>query len=242
MSFPFVAALTPKDVMTASTSKKHPLGTLGMLPDGRTYRYCKAGAAILRPEWGAYNANEHLTACTGESSEADCEPDAAVGDETVTILDTATRAVNYYADGYLVSFDVPGQIIGIVSSTAGAGTSVTLTLETPLTSVITGTCNIYPSPWGNIKSAYTYQNANWHPIMCVPPCAVANGSYFWGQIKGPCWITPNSWPMDAEYEHDLCFVTDGSIAPKATASAKQHAGRMISGGNYGDAFLMLELE
>jgi len=242
MSFPFVAALTPKAVLTPSTAKKHPLGTLGMTADGRTYRYCKAGAAILRPEWGAMNFNEHLTGCTGQSSEADCQPDAAIGDTTVVILDTATRAVDYYADGYMVSFDVPGQIIKIVSSTAGAGTSVTLTLETPLVAVITGTCNIYPSPWGNIRSAYTTQSANWHPIMVVPPCAVASASYFWGQIKGPCWITPTSWPMDAAYEHNVEFVTDGSIQPSAAASAKQHAGRMIAGGNYGDAFIMLELE
>jgi len=242
MSFPFVASLTPAAVLSTSTDRKHRLGTIGMTEDGRTYRYCKAGAAILRPEWGAMQFNEHLTGCTGGSSEANCQPDAAIGDETVTILDTATRAADYYKDGYLVSFDVPGQIIGITASTAGAGTSVTLTLETPLTSVITGTCNIYPSPWGNVRSAYTTQSANWHPIVCVPPCAVASGSYFWGQIKGPCWITPTSWPMDAAYEINLEFVTDGSIQPSAAASAKQHAGHMLSGGNYGDAFLMLELE
>lgn len=242
MSFPFVVALTPAAVLRTSTDKEHRLGTLGMTEDGRTYRYCKAGAAIARPEWGAYNGNEHLTGCTGQSSEADCSPDAAIGDSEVTILDTATRVLNYYADGYLVSFDVPGQIIGIQASTVGAGTSVKLTLETPLIAVITGTVNIYPNPWGNIISAYTSQNANWHPIMCVPPCAVASGSYFWGQIKGPCWITPTSWPMDAAYEHNVEFVTDGSIQPSAAASAKQHAGRMISGGNYGDAFIMLELE
>lgn len=241
MSFPFVASLTPADVLTQSHGKRHRLGTIGMTEDGRTFRYCKAGSAILRPAWGAYNANRHLTGCTGESSEADCQPDAAIGDLTVTILDTATRAADYYKDGYLVSFDVPAQIIGITASTAGAGTSVDLTLETPLVAVITGTCNIYPSPWGNVVSAYSNQNAAWYGIVCIPPCAVDSGHYFWGQTKGPCWVTPNSWPLDAAYEIDVGFVTDGSIYPLA-GNAKQRAGHVIVGGNYGDCLLMLQLE
>lgn len=47
MSFPFTVPLSPKEVITPTSTKRAPLGTRGATADGRIFRYARAGATAL---------------------------------------------------------------------------------------------------------------------------------------------------------------------------------------------------
>lgn len=47
MSFPFTVPLTAREVRTPTSTQRAPLGTRGMTPDGRIFRYAQAGATAL---------------------------------------------------------------------------------------------------------------------------------------------------------------------------------------------------
>jgi len=249
MSFPHVVDMTYQEAFAQGTTKKHPLGTVGMTPDGSKYRYCKAGAAIAK-NWGCINANRHLSACTGESAEAALSGAIAVGDTEFTFLDTSTIAADYYADGYVVTLQTPFELHRIKSSTAGAGTSVTCTLadgDAFATADADGnTVNVYPSPWGNVKLGGAAA-ADQEGFVCVPKMAITSGNYFWGLVNGPCWLTVyGTWPLAAARDIQVAFWQDGSIMPVDECyyaqKSNQLAGHVIVSGNYGDCLIMLQIE
>jgi len=249
MSFPFVASLTGAAVFTQSDVKKARLGTLGMLRDGRMYRYCKAGTALTQT-WGAVNGNRHLTACTGESAEAALSGAVARGDRSFIFLDTSTIAADYYADGYIAQMQLASELHQIKSSTAGVGTSVTCTLDDDdffATAVASGqTVNVYPSPWGKVILA-NVQASGYEGFVCVPPYAITSAYYFWGQVTGPCWITVTStWPLAATTDIEVVFHMDGSLKMADEAYngsvSNQIAGHVIVSGQYGDCLIMLQIE
>jgi len=246
MSFPFVATLTPEAAHTAYTNKPGVgLGTLGMTPDNSMYRLCKAGAAITKAGTGAYNANRHLAGLTGESAEAALTAAIAIGDKTFTFADTTNpRVVDYYKDGYMTTIEDPFQFRKIVSSTAGDGTSITCAVADPFTAAcIVSTVNVYPSPWGNVKSAWGGAASAYVAFVCIPEIAVASGKYFWGKVRGPLWVmcSTGSWPGDGASTLDVVFYIDGGIMVR-TSYAQQRAGHMIVSGNYGDVLIMLQIE
>jgi hypothetical protein len=241
--------MTYQEAFAQGSTKKHPLGTVGMTPDGSKYRYCKAGAAIAK-NWGCVNANRHLSACTGESAEAALSGAIAVGDTDFTFLDTSTIAADYYADGYVVTMQGPFELHRIAHSTAGAGTSVTCTLEDGDAFVTAdadaNTVNVYPSPWGNVKLGMAAASGQ-EGFVCVPKCAITSGNYFWGLVNGPYWGTVYStWPLAAANDVEVVFHIDGSLrmADEAYngAISSQIAGHVIVSGNYGDCLIMLQIE
>ena len=247
MSFPYVAQLTYQETFRQGTTKGHPLGTLGMAPDGSMYRYCLAGAAISK-NWGCVNANEHLTGVTGDSCEAALSGAIAVGDTNFTFLDTNVRAADYYADGYVVTLQTPFEVHRIKSSDAGAGTSVKCYLEDGDSFVTVdadgNTVNVYPSPWGNIQLA---ASSGYQGFVCCPTRIITNANYFWGKVKGPYWCTVTStWPLAAANDLQVVFHIDGSFKMADEAyggsASNQLAGHVIVSGAYGDCLIMLQLE
>jgi len=249
MSFPYVVQMPYQEAFASGTTKRHPLGTVGMTPDGSTYRYCKAGAAITT-NWGCINANRHLTGVTGQSSEAALGTAIAVGDTTFYFLDTNTRAVDYFADGYIVTLQTPFEVHRIKSSTLGNATGITCTLEDGDSFVtadaVGNTVNVYPSPWGNVKmgdsTASTYEG-----FVCCPKKLITSGHYFWGQTRGPYWCTVTStWPLAAANDIEVVFHQDGSFKMADEAYnggvSNQIAGHVIVSGNYGDCLIMLQIE
>lgn len=233
---------------------QHRLGTQLILPDARVFRYCKAAAALGGLMRAAINSN-YAPGCTGHANEDGFEgaPSAAVaaGGVSVTFADTTARAKDYYQDGYLVTYPSGHyQMQRIRSSDVGAGTTVTVYLEEELTTAITTSTGLtaYLSPYSAVKAGMS-TNQYYEAFVCVPPRPVTSGYYFWGQVRGPCGITPHggTWPGSAANYRDVFFWIDGTIDPSSVAdptSGYQRAGYLLSStvSSYGDLFVYLQLD
>jgi hypothetical protein len=251
MSFPYVATLTTEAVQKQYASRPGVgLGTLGMTPDGSMYRLCKAGGAIVRTQLGLVNGNKHLAGLTGQSAEAALTKAIVAGDKTFTFADTTNpRVVDYYKDGYMTTIEDPFQFRKIVNSTAGNGTSITCAVDEPFTAAcIVSTVNVYPSPWGNVLTAWSGAGQSaFHAFVCVGLIPVTSGKYFWGLVRGLMWVFPTdaaNWPLSSANELDVYFHIDGTLCNGigATTASKQRAGHVMVSGEYGDCLIMLQIE
>ena len=237
-------------------SQEHRLGTKLFLPDGRTFRYCYAGAALAGVKRAAINANyapgaaAHIGA-TVTGYEGAPSANVAAGGVSVQFPDTGTRPVNYYQDGYLVTFPSGHyQVNRIRSSNLGDAATVTVQLEEALKTAITTSHGLtaYPSHYGNVKPAMS-TNQEYEAFVCLPTNPVAISRWFWGQTAGPCWITAHggTWPGSAAHYRDVFFHMDGTIDPSSVSdptSGFQRAGYLLqsTGSGYGDGFIMLQME
>ena len=227
---------------------------------GGIFRYCKSGAAVGGLKRGVINANIIPGDTSGSGYEGSLASEAAVGDYVVTTSDTgsaANRPANYYVGGQFVAFIATHYFVAnILKSSAGDGTSITLTLDASIP-VLTATSvgvTAYPSIYGNIKNG-SAQLANIEAFVCVPFCTniSAADTYFWGMTRGVTWVTPHgsTWPGSAADRRDVYFHQDGTIDPAhvagigSTNTSPQRAGYLLhagQSGTYGDALIMLMLE
>lgn len=240
-------------VMDHSETQKFPIGTK-YEQDTRTYRYCRAGSAhggVLR---GAING--HII--PGDTGTPGFEGAAGFatssGSKVVQIADTTSaHTANYYSGGFILIFGTQFECHYILSSTASSGTSLRITLrdglDADLAAAGTGV-TLYPSIYSNVQSATSVQS-DYESFVVVPPCAVTSGYYFWGQTRGPCWVTAHggTWPGAGACLRDVYFHTDGTIDPASIrvvgTLSPQRAGYLLSPSSttaYGDAFIMLQLE
>ncbi len=254
MSFPYMAALSWRAVGAQySSSKTYKIGALGMTEDGSLYRLCKAGAALTNPLAAKINYFTYLEGVTGTCAEAATSGAVAIGDTSVTVLDTSTVAADYYKDGYAVipsasSYD---NILPIKSSDAGVGTSVKIYLNAPFTQIYAsgGTMALYPNPWKDIRNAGAYSAGN-EQFAVESNINVTSGYYFWGKVRGPhwCWFAGigGNWPGADAGDRTLCFHTNGAVdlldrrVHTGTLSS-QIAGYLMYSGNYGDTLCMMQL-
>ena len=90
---------------TTTTRREHPLGAVGMTPDGRCFRWAFSGEAIgagqLVMQKGAV-ANHDMDLATATAG--------SVGDTSITVTLGATAAtLNQYEDGALYTNDGTGE-------------------------------------------------------------------------------------------------------------------------------------
>ena len=247
------------DVIYQTSTVKHPdynVGDFLDTGDGRRFRLCKSGAAITVNHRGAINGYI-IPGDSGAGYEGSLVTAAAVGDTVLTITDTesaANRPADYYVGGTLVAFVGTNFFTCVmVKSSVGDGTSIDVTIDASVPADISASVGItaYPSIYGNVKAGLA-QKSGFEAFVVVPMRAVsAANTYFWGQTKGPTWITPNggTWPGSAVDLRDVYFHVNGTIDPATIKDvgslAPQRAGYLLyagSSGSYGDALIMLQLE
>lgn len=240
----------------SSTTKmdEFEIGDRVCLPDGRVFRYAKNNATHLSGAPGrlVFNAN----VIPGIDPEHGAEKTGAItlaGETLITdILDTETRAKDYYVGGTCVVFGASSQIYSqrIVKSTAGEGTSVDITLAAglPFDTTAANQITLYPSIYRNIL-----QTGGVAGFQTAVGCLVkymAVSAYGWIQTWGECWITPNAWgstgPGCATGLRDLYVHSNGTIMPKLDDQglATQRIGNILNMGDgtaYGDGLMMLQL-
>ncbi len=168
-----------------STDKRHPLGTVGITPDGRWFRYAQAGSGTLaagKMAMQAISIPNHdmdlvLTA-------------AAVGATTVTVTLGGTLATaSQYADGYLYTNDGGGEghVYKILSNPAAAASgSLTLTfypgdqVKEAITGTPLGGLMVNPYKAVEVYDAGTVDG----PPLGVAMREVTGSSYCWLQTVG----------------------------------------------------------
>jgi len=176
--------ITQQDTMTASTDKLHDLGQIGMTSDGRKFRYCKAGGAVL------VTGDCYSSAAQNAQFEAMATATATAigGDKIYTTNGTTAVAANDFDEGYLMvaSGTGIGQSSKIVSHTTGAsGAAITYTIEDPLkvaTVVGDSTITVVKNPYDDVVIQAATPVAQ---TAGVAQFAIPTTEYGWIQTGGP---------------------------------------------------------
>lgn len=235
-----------------SAVKNYRLGATLKKPDGRVFKYARAGAT-LNTDMGAENyLTQHVSYTTVAVA-------AAFGD-TAVVIDVGSGdgvaadgviAVDELEGGYVVFFphsqnSFNRRILGN-SGTAGAG-EMTLELDDPIPvdlTVNTDHAECMASPYYELRSG----SSNSKSKMGIPAVAATTVEpYHWLQTWGPCWVAPQGSVSVGNNHRQVVFRHDGSIddhdSSDADVAQAQHAGFVLAnapGGGQGAAFILLQI-
>lgn len=237
------------------------LGDRCVVPDGRSFRYCKAGATMDPPTRRGLINGHIIPGDSGSGYEGSLQAVAVAGAFKVRITDVntaANRPKDYYRAGQFVLFygtsGSPIFVANITASTAGNETYVELTLDAKLPVLTTTSMGItaYPSIYSSIKPGMAQlQDFESFVVVPVPVTKITSAYYFWGQTWGPTWVTAHggTWPGVSACLRDVYFHIDGTIDPATIrvvgTLSPQRAGYLLhagSSGSYGDGLIMLQLD
>lgn len=247
MSFGAYISIHPEDpVLENSQYPKVPVGTKAQTPDGRTFRYAKAGAAALVVAQLQVAAD-----LTANHSNLVPQAAAVAGAKTVSItVGAAAIAANEYIDGYLVVDDGAGEgytyrITRHDTCTAAGGT-VTFDIHPRLQvalAVATSTVTLVRNPYSAVVVA-TGGTQTDVPVG-VSLRAVTAAYYCWLQTGGICsLLSSGTNTPTAGQPVTIGEANDGSVSER-DAIAEPLVGIAPTGvgataGEHDPYFLMLE--
>lgn len=249
------------DIYHTSAIQLYPVG-FEMDIHGRKWRYCRAYEAITLPHRGSPCLVDYAWIATSlfslkGLSTGDRSTGAAGRKSIVVEFDDYSHDTspyfptikNAFAGGFCnIFFDssliatvrITGSEPCVADADTAANENITLYFDEPLPTAIDTSCtmDVYPSPYiacGNSNSGTVYSS-----FVCVPACAVAADYWFWGQVQGPCWVTPNAGITTAKYR-DVGFHTNGTVV--VMVAGYQRAGYIIykGDGSQDDCTIMLNL-
>jgi hypothetical protein len=176
--FPVIYGIDPH---SSESSPSHTLGTIGISPDGRQFRYVKNNAS------NAMVAGTLQQAPVEDTGDQNLTPaaNAAIGATSVSLA-TATVTANQYADGYLVITSTPGEGLyyRIKGHAAATAATVVINLHDPLKiAVTTGSkADLVANPYNGVLINPTTQTSA--PVgLALTSCPASY--YTWIQTKGP---------------------------------------------------------
>lgn len=223
---------------TSSTVQQHVLGQMAWTADGRGFRYCKAGEALLTGRMNQASAEDttnlqNLVAAT-----------SVAGATTITTTSTVTLTANQVAGGLLLIESATlgtGQTFRIKSHPAATAAVITFTLEDPVITATTGTVNIdiIPNPYANvIISPITAKTSSDVGVSVYP---IASGEYGWLQTHGPCSVLGQGTITVGTQLATTLVTTTGTVVP--FTGVQEWVGTAITGiasTDYGFVFLQID--
>ena len=195
---------------TTTTKREHPLGAVGMTPDGRCFRWAFAGEAIgagqLVMQKGAV-ANHDMDLATAAA--------AAVGATTITVTLGATAATeDQYADGAIYINDGAGEghLYAIRSHPAAdASASLVVTLHETVREALTTGTSLSGLIENDYKDVEIYDADDIDgPALGVAPAEVANDEYFWLQTSGRAAVLIQGTVVNGDAV-EASQTTDGAV-------------------------------
>jgi len=198
-----------------SSVKRHRIGTIRKLNDGRVFAYALAGATLA--------AGEMTQAAVPDAyGEACAVVTGALGAKTLTVTYGAgtTATANYYQDGFAISV-MPSYGIGHIYKIRGhaaatSGGSLVLKLYDTILEALTTSSKISLSKHHQdsvIQSVVTTPTG-----LCagVPPIDVTDTYYFWNQVRGMANVLCNgTWVVG---EPLVPGAVAGSLMPNAAVT------------------------
>jgi len=210
MSFPETVVLNYGEVKSESSIQRAPLGTRGVLPDGRVFRYAKAGAAI-KIGWAiqgdsAYNVSDlwslsssgNLPLGAGTTHTSTW---SYIEVETSWIVDATAMAADLFAEGYLF---VGSCADGVFTTSTGTGQIVRIKDHLGMTASSTEhtkfnledgehlvedvstdhSVGVMMNPYKNVINV-AQAAAPTAGVLGVALTNITSGYYFWCQTWGP---------------------------------------------------------
>lgn len=168
------------------------LGTRGITPDGRVFRYAKAGEAL-----GAGKLCQDPLAIANHDMDLVLQAAAAIGDKTIAVTLGATLAsLDQYKDGKIGVNDGPGEghIYRIKSNPAAvSGATLVLTLEDGETvrEALTTAASLLGLEPNAYNGTLLYNTSPDGIPTGVAPIEVTNAYYHWLQTWGDCMLLIN---------------------------------------------------
>lgn len=228
---------------TSSTTKdsKYNIGDRVVLPDGRVFRYCKAGDAIA-----ATSLAVSFAAAVKVAYEVFAAA-AAVGDTVLTINQAGITA-DELRGGYIVWNHGTSTPLfrGIIGNTASDATGVVkVYIDGALKAAVTTAMSfeILSNPYADVSQENT---SGTRSFAGMPTTTAASGAYLWVQTWGPIWAAPQATVAAAAYVREVYFRHDGSLDVRATIGtlvSDQRAGFVIdqSDAGQGPPLVMLQV-
>ena len=245
-----------QDPCAVSLTQNYEIGTVLRIGD-RSFRYAKFHTAVGELSYAMVNGNIIPT----DGAEAAIIGTPVAGDRTITIADTTVRAADYYQGGYCMIHRNPAiaqsalnhdQFRKIIASTAGAGVSVTLTLEYPLTCAPVNTVDAYPSPYSKVCTPGHSASGAEMFVGYAHAFHAAGGFGWvqtWGPVNGHYTGGATEWPGNHGPNDRQCvFSVEGGVRTTKSSGtvvplASQIAGFVIpcTAADYGSVFFWLTI-
>ena len=239
---------------STTRNPEYHLGDRVCLPDGRVFRYGKAGVALDSMKRGVKNWNllvTELDAIAGAAS---------IGDSSIEITFADTDGVA--GDGVIAEDELRGGYISIYASSANrpqrqivgndarangdtGTTTVWFDAELDVAVTAASNCEVLANPYSDLRD-----NNNTHTsVMGMPLVDAAVNEYFWIQTWGPCRISPTAAELgDSADTRMFVFDANGSLrsvdAMDALDNSEQVAGFVIerTDGDAGSAAPFINLQ
>ena len=222
MSLSGYTTITASGLYTSSTNKMHDLGQPGITSDGRKYRYCKSGGAVL------VTGDCYSSAAQDAQFEAMAiQANAAIGATSISItIGTTTIAANDFDEGYLMvaSGTGIGQSSKIASHGTGtSGQTVVFEIEDPLKVALTttgsSTLTVVKNPYDDV----VIQNAT--PVAQtagIAQFAIPTTEFGWIQTGGPAACLWDNVPTTVELlSVGASTTTNGAVTLVTSANTAQ---------------------
>lgn len=206
MGFPVAVGLNYGDekIVVTDNDRGRALGTVGLLPDGRIFRWARAGSSALnagdviqaRVVDNSTHAVGQLISTAGASGNS-----VASGGTTVPVLwATTIHTSGVYVDGYMTVETTPGsgvyRVISDPSSAASGGnTRIVLHEDDPLVDALTTVSRLgfHSNPYNAvIQNPATGTSAIVGVVPGVPGDSVAANAWFWAQTGGIAAVEYNT--------------------------------------------------
>ena len=197
------------------------VGDRVVLPDGREFRYALSSAACISGQGCEFTATGAVYGYPIATYAAGVHEVVLADSGSTTVLThAAAYAEDVFRGGYYLSHDHPGgnandQFRGIVGNAYSPINGVLrLYLDGPLHKAVDTNefTEIFENPWAAIRTS----SSSYLAVAGVPAVEVsAANTYFWVQVKGPCFVAPQSTVIQNQIG---CFWRhDGSLQDGATA-------------------------
>lgn len=247
------ATLFNQGLFEISSTKKHRLGTVRVLDDGRRFVYCSNTAAQIG---AGLLISKAQTPQDATVAAADIAFGGTVGSKKVSVTLTGTPTLNLYEDGWLVLKAGPGvgemyKIKGNTADDDPASGRCTLFLYDALRTLWTAstTASIMQNPYKSLllnpavsgATATTEETA-----MGLTTQIIAASQYFWAQTWGlSCGYVTASTSGDEPDERALVAGTTAGYFLSVTARGGERClGHLMEGADHADgetALLLLTL-
>lgn len=205
------AASFPANIRSNSSVQEAALGTKAVTPDGRAYRYVKAGATALvvgKLYDGPAEIANHQNIAVASA--------AAAGATSITVTLGATAATaDQYAGGVIVinDEDGQGQTLSIKShpaADASASLVVTLDDDEPVVTALTTSSQATLVP-NQYKSVIIHAASETGSSKGVAVTAITAAYYGWIQTRGPASCLQDASAADIGKSVGASTTTAGSV-------------------------------
>ena len=206
MAFPAILELEYGMEKLVTTQKSRALGTVARTPDGRIFKWARAGATALAQgvvvQMKAASNGQQLLNLTPATSIGDWNatagaPGIQVGSATIGVFWTSAHSSGEFTDGYMMVETSPGmgtyRVVSdpTVTTTGGASTGRLHPDDTIAQEVLTTVTKLafIANPYSSVVVTPTTMTGI---VLGVNPVEVPVNNYFWLQSSGVARVRYNS--------------------------------------------------